>query len=236
MYPEDSIQWLVGESDWWVPDADHKIRRGSLIFAFVPHVDQLPYTVEPVGRRQPDQHTAAEVKIAPLRTRKARKTSNLPVAAMPLHAGEVWAAYRAKKRPCLVVGCGSSDVDRKLVRGSPKRATAPTVLVVPCYGVDQGSKRAGYNPVFVERVRHCEYPQFFWDRLPVSGPEESILRFDHLQPIGTHYNSYEFSGYALGSDALDVVDEYVRWLFWCMVSPESLLALFREEIDSSLGS
>lgn len=236
MYPEDSIQAVSGASDWWVQDAKHEIRRGSLIYAFVPHVDQLPYTVEPVGRRQPDQHTAAEVKIAPLSTRKARRTSNLPVAAMPLHGGEVWAAYRAKKRPCLVVGCGSSPVDRKFVRGTPKRATAPTILVAPCYGVDQGSKRAGYNTVFVERVRHCEYPQFFWDRLPVSGSNESILRFDHLQPVGTHYNSYEFSGYALGADALDVVDEYVRWLFWGTFSPDSLLALFREEIESILGT
>ena len=66
MYPEDSIQAVSGASDWWVQDAKHEIRRGSLIYAFVPHVDQLPYTVEPVGRRQPDQHTAAEVKIAPL--------------------------------------------------------------------------------------------------------------------------------------------------------------------------
>lgn len=236
MYPEDSIQSIFGQDGWWVEDSEHKLKRGSLVLAFVPHVDQLPYTLEPVGRRQPDQHDEATVKISPLRTRKARKSSNLPVAAMPLHTGEVLTAYRAKKRPCLVIGCGGIPVDRGLVRGSPRSSTATTALVVPYYGVDQaGGRRSGYNPAFVERVRHGSYPQFFWDRLPISGPEESMLRLDHLQPIGTHHNSYEFSGFALDGEAMDVIDEFLRWLIWGGVAKDSLFAQYREEINAEYG-
>ena len=53
----------------------------------------------------------------------------------------------------------------------------------------------------VERTRHREYPQFFWDQLPISGVEESILRLDHLQPIGNHHNAYQLSEYKLNNDA-----------------------------------
>ena len=236
MYPEDSIQAAIGPESWWVKDPDSGIKRGSLVLAFVPYVDQIPYTIEPVGRRQPDQHHEATVKIGPLRTQKARRTSNLPVAAMPLHHGEVWTAYRAKKRPCLVLGCGGVAVDRNLVKGSPKRSTARMTMVAPYYGVDQSGNRAGYNPVFVERVRHGEYPQFFLDRLPLNGgPEESIMRLDQLQPIGTHHLSYEFTGHALGPEGMEVIDEYIRWLLFGGVSRNSLFALFREDIAGVFG-
>ncbi len=62
----------------------------------------------------------------------------------------------------------------------------------------------------VERTRHREYPQFFWDQLPISGVEESILRLDHLQPMGTHHDAYQMSEYKLSDDALEVVDELFR--------------------------
>ena len=87
--------------------------------------------------------------------------------------------------------------------------------------------------MFVERIRHCEYPQFVWDKLPIGGPDESILRLDHIQPIGMHYNSYDLSGYELGSDALEVIDEYIRWLIWGGVEEDSLIALYRSEIEST---
>jgi hypothetical protein len=31
----------------------------------------------------------------------------------------------------------------------------------------EGWKRTGYNPAIVERVRCGEYPQFFWDWIPI---------------------------------------------------------------------
>ena len=48
--------------------------------------------------------------------------------------------------------------------------------------------------------------------------------------IGTHHLSYEFTGHALGSEGMEVIDEHIRWLIRGGVFPNSLFALFREEI------
>ena len=236
MYPDDCIQSVIHPDLWWEESDSKTLDRGALIYAFVPHVDQVPYTFEPIGRRNPEEHGAADVRVAPLRVNQPLKQTDLPVAAMPLYGGEVWAAYRAKRRPCLVLGSVSPGVSKKLVRGMPNNSTAPTVLVAPYYGADKDGKRAGYNSVFVERVRHCEYPQFLWDKLPLQGgPNESILRLDHLQPIGTHGNSHKLSGYKLSESAIEVLDDLLQWLIWGGVPEDSLVALYRSEIESIFG-
>ena len=237
MFPDDCVQSIIGSANWWTKNKEHEFCRGALIFAFAPHVDQVPYTFEPVGRTDASRHDSAILRVAPLSVNQPLKKTNLPVAAMPLSGGEVWAAYRAKVRPCLVIGSNNPAVDKALTKGTPKNSTAPTVLVAPYYGVDRDGRRAGYKPEFVERVRHCEYPQFVWDRLPIGGvPDESILRLDHLQPIGTHYNSYKISEFKLSDGALEIIDEMVRWLIWGGVDADSLIALYREEIEATFGS
>ena len=60
MYPDDCMQAIIQPSDWWLKNSRPQLCRGSLIYAFVPHVDQVPYTFDPIGRRQPDEHTTAE--------------------------------------------------------------------------------------------------------------------------------------------------------------------------------
>lgn len=179
MYPDDSIQTVI--SNWWEETESKELERGSLVYAFIPHVDQVPFTVIPAGRLEAECHDKASLKIEPLRMQERRPKDTLPVAAMTLHDGELWAAYRAKKRPCLVLGSTSPIVDKKLSRGMPKRSTAPVVQVAPYYGADCGVSRAGYNPELVDRIKHLEYQQFFWDKLPIGGPNESILRLDHMQ-------------------------------------------------------
>ena len=137
MYPDDCIQSIIQPTDWWVKNEDQMLCRGALIFAFVPHVDQVPYTMEPVGRTDPEKHDSANLRVSPLRIKQPRRRTDLPVAAMPLYSGELWAAYRAKKRPCLVIGSNNPLVDRTLTRGMAKRSTAPTVLAAPYYGADR---------------------------------------------------------------------------------------------------
>ena len=66
MYPDDCIQAVVG-GDWWVKNDDRILCRGALIVAFLPHVDQVPYTFEPIGRKEADRHNSALVKVSPLR-------------------------------------------------------------------------------------------------------------------------------------------------------------------------
>ena len=237
MYPEDCVQSIIGSGDWWIEAKEKALCRGALVFAFAPHVDQVPYTFGPLGRKEADHHGSAKVKVAPLRVNQPLKRTDLPVAAMPLHSGEVWAAYRAKKRPCLVIGSGSMSVDQKLTTGMAKHNTAPTILAAPYYSAIRDGKRGGYKPALLERIRHCEYPQFLWDYLPMSKQShESILRLDHLQPIGAHHDSYQLTEYKLSGGALEVVDELLQWLIRGGVHQDSLIAMYREEIESTFGS
>lgn len=234
MYPDDCIQSIIASPEhWWTENNDRKLVRGSLVYAFVPHIDQTPYGFEPVGRSQAREHDTAIVKVAPLKVDQPLKQTSLPVAAMPTFGGEVWAAYRAKVRPCIVLGSPDTPVvEKKLVRGMPNYVTARTILVAPHYGADKDGSRAGYNPVFVERIRHCEYPQFVWNPIPTSsGPKESILRLDQIQPIGNHHNAYRISEFKLSSDALDVLDELLQWVVWGGVPEDGQIASYREIID-----
>ena len=237
MYPDDCIQSVIATpQEWWVDTNDHALCRGALIYAFVPHVDQTPYTFEPVGRIEPTRHDSAVVRVAPLKVGQPLKKMDLPVAAMPLREGEVWVASRAKVRPCLVLGSTDNPkVAKALVRGMPNTSTAPTILVAPYYGVDKDGTRAGYNPEFVERVKHCEYPQFVWDQLPIKGPSESILRLDQLQPIGAHYHSHKLSEFKLSADALAVMDELIQWLVFGGVPEGGHVAVYRELIEETLA-
>lgn len=232
MFPDDSLQSIIYPSDWWIKNENKKLCRGALIFSFAPYVDQIPYMFEPLGRNVATEHNSATVRVSPLRIDQPLNQVNLPVAAMTLHEKEVWAAYRAKKRPSLVFSSDSIQVDKSLTRGKPNHATAPTFLAAPYYGVDQNGKRAGYSPEFVERVRHCEYSQFHWDKLPISGADESILRLDHLQPFGAHHESYKVSDYMLSTDAMDLLDDLLRWLIWGGVAKGSMILEYRQLIDS----
>ncbi|HHJ3218798.1 TPA: hypothetical protein ACQJO6_003015 [Vibrio parahaemolyticus] len=230
-YPEDSLQGLVESSSWWVASSNNEVSRGTLIWAFVPHVDQTPYGFTPVGREIPTEHSKALVKVEPITVGTSLKQVTLPVAAMPLFKNEVWGAYRAKVRPCLVLSVEPEKVDKELTRGKANHSTAPTYIVAPFYGVDGNAKRSGYTEAFTERVRHCEYPQFHWDKLPVKGASESILRLDQMMPIGTHQKAFRHTGYELSSSALAVIDDLIMWNLKGGVRKDSILVQYREIIE-----
>lgn len=230
-YPDDCVQAVIQDpSRWWVPDEAHTLCRGALLYCFVAHSDQVPYQFEPVGRTVPTEHGSATVKVSPLKVGEPLKpVTALPVAALSLKPGEVWAAYRAKRRPCIVISDECPTVDRGLTKGMPNATTAPTMLVAPFYGADKDGSRAGFNDGFIDRIRHCEYPQFMWDQLPLAGgPQASILRLDQIQPIGRHYHSYKACGWKLSDDALAVFDDLIHWQIWGGVPEGSDLIAFRE--------
>ncbi len=232
MYRTDSVQNIV--TSWWEKNNSNELKKGSLIFAFVPHVDQVPITLTPKGRQEAEQHNKATINITPLRIKDRRPINKLPVAALSLNEGELWTAYRAKKRPCLVLSAEQPRVDNKLRRDMPKKLTSPTILVAPYYGADKDGKRSGYNSELIERIRHAEYPQFLLDRLPIGGPKESILRFDHIQPVGLHYYAYEHSGYSLSAEAVElIIDDWLIWLFFGGLPSDSLLLDYQQYILST---
>ena len=227
MYPDDSIQAYAGE--WWVIDNSKEIKRGRLIKGFIPHVDQIPWTLIPTGRTDPTDHSKANYTLEPLRINKPSQTYKLPVAALPDFEGEVRTVYRAKKRPVLIISTGGPDVPKELSRGKPGWQTAPTILVAPYYGAHKGEKRSGFKPEFIERIRRCEYPHYIWDMLPLSNDvDESILRLDHIQPIGRHYESYEWSQYCLSDEAMLILDEWLHWFLEDDLPEKSTLLEFRK--------
>src|SRR5262245_15321650 len=119
---------------WWVECAEHPVQRGQLIHAFVPHVGLTPYVLDADGRAEATSHERARFKIRPLRIKERRSRPQLPVAALPQFPNEVWSAFRAKVRPCLVVCAGGSEIpDTLRPKSSPRWQSAPTILVAPYY-------------------------------------------------------------------------------------------------------
>lgn len=211
-YPDDSVQGILGE-DWWVAETDTTIRRGRLVKAFVPYVDQLPYVLVPTGRADDDrQHTLAECEIKPLNVNAPPEASKLPVAGLVCQHDEILAVYRAKKRPILILAEPGQAIPHGLMAGKPGYMSAPALLGAPFFGRDEGTgKRSGYPQAFVDRVRHGEYRQYFWDQLPIGGANESLMRVEHLQPIGSHYMSLEPQPWRLSDAALEIIDDWLTW-------------------------
>lgn len=234
-YPDESVQGLLG-GDWWVEDKSTVVNRGRLVRAFVPHVDQMPFLLVPTGRTEAREHRLADCEIKPLNITAPLDRARLPVAGLPCYEGEVRTVHRAKKRPLLILAEAGPDVPSKLVTGIPKTSTSHLFIGAPFYGVDQSGKRAGYPPEFVNRVRHCEYKQFFWDKLPLSGAEESLLRLEHIQPVGAHYMSLEVTPWRLSEDALILIDEWLQWFVYDSLTEETGLKPIVDLLAESASS
>jgi hypothetical protein len=227
MYPEDTIQAYV--DPWWEEDKTPGLKRGRLIWGFVPHVPQVPMVLIPIGRSDPTDHERMQYKLEPLKAVKYSKLPRLPVAALPLLEGEVLSAYKAKKRPLLVVSTGGPEIPKEITGGSPKWQTLPAMLVAPFYGAGFDGKRAGFNEEFVRRIRRCEYPQYLYDKLPHGGrTEESILRLDHLQPFPLFDQAYQWTSHCLNEEALMILDEWLHWLVEGILQEDSILGMYRD--------
>jgi hypothetical protein len=226
MYLEDSIQAYV--APWWEVDETPGLKRGRLIRGFLPHVFQVPMVLIPIGRSDPTNHERMDYRLEPLKAGKYPKLPRLPVAALPLFEGEVLSAYKAKKRPLLVVSTGGPEIPKAITTGSPKWQIRPAMLVAPFYGAVFDGKRAGFNEEFVRRIRRCEYPQYLYDKLPDGGrTEESILRLDHLQPFPLFDQAYQWTPHCLSEEALMILDEWLQWLIEGSLPEDSLLGMYR---------
>ncbi len=230
-YPDDCFQYLC--DPWWLKSNECPLSRGRLIWAFVPHVDQVPCALSPIGRTDSREHQLADCEITPLSIDTHIKKSTLPVAGLTCYDGELRTVYRAKKRPMLLIALAGHEIPKSLTRGKPKYQTSATHLAIPYYGGNTDGKRAGFNPEFLKKIRHCSYPQFSWDMLPIDGAEESVLRIDHIQPISTHYKSFEPTEYILSDDALMFMDEWIAWhLSGQFPDDDSLFGFTRLELSS----
>jgi hypothetical protein len=57
------------------------------------------------------------------------------------------------------------------------------------------------------KVTHCEYTQFFWDKLPLGEHPGSILRFDQIQAVEPDINSLTPTEWMLSEDAQEILHE-----------------------------
>lgn len=63
-YPEVCQQALI--EPWWEEYTGFEYRPGSLVWAYLPHTEQVPYTIIPIGRSDdPADHETARVEIKP---------------------------------------------------------------------------------------------------------------------------------------------------------------------------
>lgn len=193
-----------------------------------------PYRLLPIGRGdEPRQHTTAEFRIETFRVGDPPKgITTLPVAALPIRDGETYVVGRAKRRPAIVVSTGGTPVPRDLRQGQSRWQFAPTILVAPYYGANPSSARGGWPAPFVERIRRAEYPQYMWDVLPISaGETESILRLDHIMPIGADPANWTATDYVLSDEAKVLFEQGVVWVMTGSLSVDSALGYARSELS-----
>ena len=95
MYLDESLQGIIEpEHLWWEEYTGEDYKRGRLIWAFIPHVDQTPATIIPIERGEdPTQHKIVKVKIEPLNIRNIVRYPDLPIAALPQRKSEIRAVY-----------------------------------------------------------------------------------------------------------------------------------------------
>jgi hypothetical protein len=172
-----------------------------------------PYRLVATGRGDnPRQHQTAEFKLEEFRVGDPPPDESLlPVAALPVHPGESRIVRRGKVRPALVVATGGPPVPKELRRSAASWQSNQTLLVAPFYGGAADGTRGGWNPQFVQRIQRAEYPQYLWDVLPIGGSDGSILRLDHVFPVGLDPANWRLTDFKLSPAALEMVDEWLMW-------------------------
>lgn len=235
-YPRDSAQAvaLSGAEVWWEKTTSKAVEVGRLVFpAIVPIIDVAVPRVLEAKRLDETKHHNAEFVLREVGSMSAGDP--LPVAALGLNPGECVAVFRAKRRRPAVVLATSKEVPRQDAPGVSWQRH-PMALVAPYFGVDTGGTRGGWPAAFVQRIRHFQYAQFQYDRLPIGGAAESICRLDQLQPMGLHYKSYELTEWKLSSTALELLQEQLDWLRSGKLREESALWTVRNMVHEEAAA
>lgn len=208
-YPDDCLQSTV--KSWWKETTTKNLCMGRLAWAFVPQVVEVPMTLVVEDRQEDTSHGRALIRIEQLNTKKSRKPSKNPLAAMPHREGEHYVVYRGKVRPVVLL-FPFPTLPKAIRTGG--WFTTQTTIAAPFYGADQSGTRAGVEPEFLKRIRHCEYRQYMWDKLPFKNgkTDHSVLRLDHLLPIGLGNATLEYTEFCLTDDALAIMDEWMTWV------------------------
>lgn len=213
-YPDESLQGMLGQS-WWTESQINDVNkycRGRLVYALIPFVDQNPSIIVS-ERSEPTNHSEVTIKEQQFDIRNKARKKLLPVAIFPgSDKNEERVVFKAKRRPAIILCDGTSKLNDQIMQNSPAWQKQRCVIVAPYFGATQDGTRGGFSPAFLERIKACEYKQFMWDRLP-NAKIDSVLRFDQLQPIGRSDKSLDLKPYVLSPEALELIDEWLAWIF-----------------------
>jgi hypothetical protein len=128
----------------------------------------------------------------------------IPLHVPKLETNEEFLVIRAKRRPVVLVQPEPPlvAVDNRGYRGRIQRRRC---LVAQVFGLaDTRTKAPEFSPIFVDRVRKMEFPQFFFlPQTPGLFDVDSLLRLDELQSVFTPH--LEPSRFALGDSAREVL-------------------------------
>lgn len=203
MYPDDSIQSMV--APWWVAERGDLLSRGRLVYTYAQHAEPHPFLLTAEAKKEPSDPSRVRLRLEPFQTDDAPRAPSPPTPALPFEAGEAWSVRRVRRRPCLVLGVSGPAVHRPARTAVREAHGSPALLVAPYYDA------AGLDAGFVARVRRAEYPHCVWDRLPMEGEREVILRLDLMQPMGRDPLGFDWTEHALSAGALAVLDAWVGW-------------------------
>jgi hypothetical protein len=178
-WPDECVQTLV-DAPWWEPCPTSAFHVGQLVWTWVVFPDKDPLCLVPEQRQSATEHDRVLVKITRATATMRLPPPHPPVAALPHHEGELYLLHRAKRRPALVLSLGGPTPTKTAYPGASPANLSPKMILAPYYGADRTDKRGGYPEKLIDRIQHAEYPQYFWDRLPISPEMGSILRLDHV--------------------------------------------------------
>lgn len=203
---------------------------GQLVWVPVPQLDPSPNVIEAVRGRP--GHADATCRWAPMTADHFRKRDDkdLPILHLGLSETEELLAFKAKKRPAVVLGT-QADILGGLVK-APSHHEEDRVVVAPVYGIANEYDRKGFSPMLARRVRHLLYKQYFplaaWKETRTrrecpSGTslEAGIVRFDRLQFVLPRQPGCSLV-------PLRVADEplmFMHALLWCYLHAAPLQSL-----------
>jgi hypothetical protein len=169
-----------------------------------------------------------DISVEPLNAKSPPRPPAIPVAGFSHFSGEVYMIQRAKLRPAIVVSVEAPSA--ALPKGSPSWQALPMVYVAPAYGCDQDGSRAGWDKTFTDRIKMCMYPQYMLEKLPLAGPEWSVVRFDQIQPISRRHDSFILTEHCLSQEAVQVVNDWVSWAYTGEVTPNGAIDMWHAEM------
>lgn len=182
----------VGSSYYTQLDSTDGPLLGQIVWTPVPNLTPHTSVVE-AERTTATSHAQVRARFVTLNDThfKPRDPKALPILNFRLGETEEMIAFKAKRRPAVIVG------DHATVLGGPDEHRKPhheenRIVVAPIYGLRSEDDTSGFSSIMAARVRHLMYRQYFplaeWKetRTRKTHPDacclqEGIIRLDRLQ-------------------------------------------------------